>query len=96
MDQGTTKQTDKRLTKSRLYKRVFSGEDGSKVLQDLMANHYMAGTTLTSDSHITAFNEGQRNVVLRILKLVKEDIGAIEKRIERLEEDFYNDDNTRI
>ena len=85
------KDKNTRLTKSKLYKRLFSSEDGSRVLQDLMIAHYMMGNTMSSDTHITAFNEGQRNVVLRILKLVKEDVGAIEKRIADVEKEYYNE-----
>ena len=84
---------NKRVNKSHLYKRVFIGTDGDKVLQDLMSNHYMASNTYSKDPIEMAFNEGQRNVVLRILKLVKEDVAAIEKRLEDMERGYYDDIN---
>ena len=86
-----SKEKNTRLTKSKLYKRLFSSEDGNRVLQDLMVSHYMMGNTMSADPYVTAFNEGQRNVVLRLLKLVKEDVGAIEKRISDVEKEYYNE-----
>ena len=86
-----SKEKNTRLTKSKLYKRLFNSEDGSRVLQDLMVSHYMTGNTMSADPYVTAFNEGQRNVVLRLLKLVKEDVGAIEKRISDVEKEYYNE-----
>jgi hypothetical protein len=79
----------KRVTLSHRYKRVFATPDGSLVLRDLMRAHYVVSNTYNKDPIEMAFNEGQRNVVLRILKLVKEDIAAIEKRISDMEKETY-------
>lgn len=87
--------TKKRISKSYLYKKVFGSDEGSKVLQDLMVNCNMMSNMCTRspiDPLDLAYKEGQRSVCLHILKLVKEDISAIEKRIadeERLREDDY-------
>lgn len=81
----------KRVTKSHRYKRAFQTEAGSWVLKDLMESHFMASNTYSRDPVEMAFNEGQRNVVLRILKLVKEPIDKIEKRIEDMEKEYYDE-----
>jgi hypothetical protein len=62
---------------------------GSKVLEDLMNTHFVVSLTYNKDPIEMAFNEGQRSVVLRILKYLKEDIKAIEKRIEEVERGSY-------
>ena len=57
---------------SSLYKNVFSTPDGKKVLRDLMEfGGVMAQTHVPGDSHSSAFNEGQRRTVLRILSFLK-------------------------
>jgi hypothetical protein len=57
------------------YKRVFSSEQGNRVLADLIANHYVMNTTFArhpNDPEGTmAFREGQRQVVMRILTILK-------------------------
>lgn len=82
-------QHKKRITKSHRYKQTFSGEHGSYVLNDLMQQHFIVSNTYNKDPLEMAYNEGQRNVLLRILKLVKEPIEKIEQRIEQMERDQY-------
>jgi hypothetical protein len=54
------------------YQKVFSSGDGKKVLQDLMANHFVMSSTATQNEYVSIeFNEGQRNVVLRIMSILK-------------------------
>lgn len=53
-----------------VYKRLFASEDGQKVLHDLVRSTPILKLSYTSDSHETAFNEGARSVVLRILRTI--------------------------
>ncbi len=56
------------------YARLFALDDGKKVLRDLTQKHFMFTNTLVeNDSLTTAFNEGQRAVVLRILALLNQE-----------------------
>lgn len=58
--------------KANLYKKVFNSPEGKKVLRDLMEfGGVMSQTHVPGDSHSTAFNEGQRRTVLRILSFLK-------------------------
>lgn len=55
------------------YKKVFASEQGKRVLNDLIrAHHVMTPTMVRGDETglQMAYNEGQRNVVLRLLKMV--------------------------
>ena len=47
-------------------------EEGERVLKDLMEAYYHR-ISFSRDPYATAFNEGQRAVLVRILNLLKED-----------------------
>ena len=53
------------------YRTVFGGEAGKRVLNDLIARHYVLGSTISGEPIIMAFNEGQREVVLHILRYMQ-------------------------
>jgi hypothetical protein len=57
------------------YKRVFSSEQGKRVLSDLIANHFVMNTTFAKHHNdpkdVMAFREGQRQVVMRILTILQ-------------------------
>ena len=53
-------------------KLIFNTNEGVRVLEDLQSRFCVHQTTFTSDSHETAFREGQRSAVLFILNLIKE------------------------
>ena len=54
------------------YKQTFTSKEGERVLQDLMEAYYKR-ISFSRDPYATAYNEGQRAVVVRILNLLKED-----------------------
>lgn len=55
------------------YRMIFGGEQGKRVLADLMRRHFvLRSTQIAGDSHETAFNEGRRAVVLDIMQAVGE------------------------
>ena len=54
------------------YKQTFTSKQGERVLQDLMEAYYKR-ISFSRDPYATAYNEGQRAVVVRILNLLKED-----------------------
>jgi hypothetical protein len=64
------------------YKRVFSTEDGHAVLLDLMKTHKIMESNFHENPRIHALQEGERNVILRILKLLNYDVRKLETRIE--------------
>lgn len=56
------------------YRSVFGSKEGKLVLADLMLTHFYNSTTMAPGmSDVTFFNEGQREVVRRILLLTKVD-----------------------
>lgn len=58
--------------KSKLYKKVFNSPEGKKVVRDLMECGMIFGQThVPNDPYSSAFNEGQRRIVLRLLSFLK-------------------------
>ncbi len=49
-----------------LYKQTFNTDEGKKVLEDLRLRCFSKKSTFDKDANVTAFNEGQRQVVMHI------------------------------
>jgi len=63
------KELKRRASLIRAYRTTFTSRSGKIVLRDLMQVHYMLNSSFTpGDPHETAFKEGERNVVVRILQ----------------------------
>ena len=69
-----------------LYQKVFSSEEGEKVLKDLISLYCHNGT-FNKDPNLMYFKEGQRSVIRDILSLVDIDID----RARELNKDILND-----
>jgi len=70
------------------YQITFGTEHGKRVLMHMMKVHNVLGTCFVKgDPCESALREGERNVVLRILTLLKQDPIALLKRIEENERD---------
>lgn len=65
------------------YQNIFKSPEGEMVLKDLMAAHGILTNTYNGDVNNMLLKEGERNVVLRILSILKIDINAIYERIDR-------------
>lgn len=55
----------------RAYQDVFNSPKGQEVLKDLMKAHYFFNSTVSENSILMAEKEGERNVILRILTILK-------------------------
>ena len=69
----------------RAYKRVFETADGMKVLSDLMKNAHMYRSTMDANPHELAYREGERSLVLKILRTIKADPTELETYLNKLE-----------
>jgi|TARA_B100000035_G_scaffold311671_1_gene321652 hypothetical protein len=54
------------------YQGTFDTKEGKRVLDDLKSAYYHRGS-YQKDPYETAFREGQRSVIIRIINLMKED-----------------------
>ena len=68
------------------FKEVFSGEEGQDVLAALANAHFVFRTSHSNDPYTSAWQEGQRTVVLEIINLVGADLESIRKRIDLQEQ----------
>jgi hypothetical protein len=54
------------------YEITFDTSEGKRVLADLQSAYYHRGS-YSKDPYETAYREGQRSVIIRILNLIKEE-----------------------
>ena len=55
------------------YRQLFNTDEGKVILRDLkLRNHMLSSTFVPGDTNDTAFREGQRSVVLTILRMMEE------------------------
>lgn len=60
-----------------LYQSAFSGDAGRRVLKDMAREYHLGASTIVpGDTHGTYFHEGQRNVLLRIFRILKIDVAT--------------------
>lgn len=78
---------DRQISILKAYQSVFSGPLGDAVLKDLMANHGMLSAH-PADPHQMLLKEGERLVVLRILKKLNINVGELRERIEEYEREM--------
>lgn len=55
------------------YKKTFTSDSGHKVLLDMIKASGMLNTSFDISPHQMAFNEGQKALVLRILRTIETD-----------------------
>lgn len=73
------------------YTGVFKTDDGQAILADLCRTFHVFSSTMGENPQETAFNEGARSVVLRILKTINTD----PKQLEQLLREGQSDGRTR-
>lgn len=76
---------DRRLVITRIhdsYKAVFDSPDGQRVMKHLCKHFNVTNPKFSTDPYLTAFKEGQRHVVMSILKYVNKDQSVLINQIE--------------
>jgi len=66
------------------YKDTFNTESGKKVLHDLCKSCHIYKSTMDSNPHEMAYKEGERSVVLRILKTLEIDPYELDKKFKEI------------
>lgn len=83
---AVAKKEKKQVSRIRDYKQAFGTQAGIRVLQDLMQSHWMLRTSFVrNDPQLSAFQEGERNVVIRILSILKINPEQLQQHIEEIE-----------
>lgn len=74
------------------YVNTFNSPDGKIVLKDMMSRCHMLSSTFQGTVKNMLINEGERLMVLRILKMCNINPNKLRERIEKYERDLENDD----
>lgn len=75
----------KLIAKAKDYKQVFSSQAGERILHDLI--QFSGMLSVEMDPTKAVFQNGQRNVVIMILKQLNTDPSALIDHIRRIEEE---------
>jgi|TARA_R110000824_G_scaffold94941_2_gene228694 hypothetical protein len=59
----------------KLYQITFDTEEGKLVIADLKLAYYHRGSFIKNDPYETAYREGQRSVLIRILNFMEDNNG---------------------
>lgn len=76
---------DRETKTRRLFKDCFDTEHGKEVLIKLVQDYHVFKTSPTPDPYLSAWQEGQRSVVLKILELVDTDLRVLRTRFDQQE-----------
>ena len=82
------KKSDKLLAKNmgakqQLYHRLFGGEDGQAVLEDLKKRCFVDVTTYDPDPTKMGMNEGRRSIYVYIMNLLNQELKEILEELTR-------------
>ena len=77
-----------RLQLNSYYKDTFVSVQGQKVLEHLCKKAHVTGSSfVTGDPYLTAFNEGQRHIVMSILQFLYKNPNQLVQQIQKQYED---------
>lgn len=78
------KQEKERLDLLLAYRHIFTLPQGEKVLNDLLKRHLFRSSMDATNPHMTSFNEGERNVVLSVMKMLNIEENHIRERLQNV------------
>ena len=65
-----------------LFRDVFAGEQGQDLLAILAKKFHVYKFLQTPDPYVSAFQEGQRSVVVQIMETLNSDLDALKRRLD--------------
>ena len=69
-----------------LFRDVFAGEQGQDLLAILAKKFHVYKFLQTPDPYVSAFQEGQRSVVVQIMETLNTDLDALKRRLDLQQE----------
>ena len=66
---------------------VFETDEGKEILAILARKFHVYKFMQTPDPYISAFQEGQRSVVIQILEILKTDLDAVKRRLGQMDDE---------
>ena len=68
-----------------LFRDVFAGEQGQDLLAILAKKFHVYKFMQTPDPYVSAFQEGQRSVVIKMMEIINTDLDAVKRRMDQIE-----------
>jgi|1_EtaG_2_1085319.scaffolds.fasta_scaffold33008_2 hypothetical protein len=69
-----------------LFRDVFGGEQGQDLLAILAKKFHVYKFMQTPDPYVSAFQEGQRSVVVQIMETIQTDLDGLKRRLDLQQE----------
>ena len=70
-----------------LFRDVFTGEQGQDLLAILAKKFHVYKFLQTPDPYVSAFQEGQRSVIMKIIEIIQTDLEAVKRRMDQQEQE---------
>ena len=70
-----------------LFRDVFAGEQGQDLLAILAKKFHVYKFLQTPDPYVSAFQEGQRSVIMKIIEIIQTDLEAVKRRMDQQEQE---------
>ena len=70
-----------------MFREVFGSEEGNEIIAILARKFHVYKFMQTPDPYISAFQEGQRSVVIQIMEILKTDLDAVKRRLGQLDDE---------
>ena len=70
-----------------LFRDVFAGEQGQDLLAILAKKFHVYKFMQTPDPYVSAYQEGQRSVVVQIMEILQTDLDAVKRRLGQIDDE---------
>ena len=70
-----------------MFREVFGTDEGKEILAILARKFHVYKFMQTPDPYVSAFQEGQRSVVIQILEILKTDLDAVKRRLGQMDDE---------
>ena len=70
-----------------MFRDVFETDEGKEILAILARKFHVYKFMQTPDPYVSAFQEGQRSVVIQILEILKTDLDAVKRRLGQMDDE---------
>ena len=69
------------------FREVFGTNEGKEILAILARKFHVYKFMQTPDPYISAYQEGQRSVVIQILEILQTDLDAVKRRLGQIDDE---------
>tara|TARA_Y100001949_G_scaffold119221_1_gene101311 strand:- start:349 stop:618 length:270 start_codon:yes stop_codon:yes gene_type:complete len=70
-----------------IFREVFETDQGKEIVAILARKFHVYKFLQTPDPYVSAFQEGQRSVVIQILEILQTDLDAVKRRLDQLDDE---------